>query len=279
MNSNQYILGNKTLSSNLSTSMAVIVISMAVSVTVLIIAIIFCLGLRIRRKYQQPLKDSETYPMNSQEIGLGSSSNTSTKVRQRTFSRLHRRLRGGKNSIAVLRQNENIKKEVTKLSYNATREVTKSVFEIGSEIGKGNFGEVYIGTILGLNIPVAIKSINANPSNEQGIEHVLDEIKIMSHVDPHLNLVSMVGACTSDLKDLGQIWLLLEFCEFGDLKRYLKEHENEILSAKNEYMNSRCLIQWSYDIANGMKYLAQNHIMHGDLAARNILKSRCPVGM
>ena len=178
----------------------------------------------------------------------------------------------------MLRQNENIKKEVTKLSYNATREVTKSVFEIGSEIGKGNFGEVYIGTILGLNIPVAIKSINANQSNEQGIEHVLDEIKIMSHVDPHLNLVSMVGACTSDLKDLGQIWLLLEFCEFGDLKRYLKEHENEILSAKNEYMNSRCLIQWSYDIANGMKYLAQNHIMHGDLAARNILMSKCPLG-
>ena len=278
MITNEYILGGKSAISVLSTSMAVIVISVAVIVVVLIISLLFSLGLNIRRKWQLPINDLETYPMNSQEVGLRSQSNTSTEIRQRTFSRLHRRLSGGKHSIATLRQNENIKTEVIKLSYNATREVRKSLFDISSEIGKGNFGEVYKGTILGLNITVAIKSITANQSNEQGIENVLDEIKIMSHVDPHLNLVSMVGACTADLKDLGQIWLLLEFCQFGDLKRYLKAHEDEILYAECEPDNSRCLIQWSYDIANGMKYLAQKQIMHGDLATRNILMSEYPQG-
>ena len=38
-------------------------------------------------------------------------------------------------------------------------------------------------------------------------------------------------------------------------------------------LDSRLLIQWSYDIANGMQYLSRKHIMHGDLAARNILIS------
>ena len=39
-------------------------------------------------------------------------------------------------------------------------------------------------------------------------------------------------------------------------------------------LNSRLLIQWAYNIAKGMRYLSRKHIMHGDLAARNILIGR-----
>ena len=38
--------------------------------------------------------------------------------------------------------------------------------------------------------------------------------------------------------------------------------------------NSRHFLSWTYDIAKGMEYLSRNNIMHGDLAARNILLSR-----
>ena len=242
--------------------------------------LLLLLILLIRRRRKSHLNDPETLSMYEKHLEEISETSMSLKLRQRTFSRLHRRLSGGSNSLAKLCKNENIKTEVTKLSYNTSREVRKDVFEIGSEIGKGNFGEVYKGTIVGLNMIVAIKSITANQTNEQEFAGVLDEIKIMSHVDPHLNLVSMLGACTSDFKDCGQIWLLLEFCQFGNLKEYLKNHKDEILPMSahgNEPERSRCLIQWSYDIANGMKYLAQNHIMHGDLAARNILMSESPL--
>ena len=238
--------------------------------------LLLVLILLVRRRRNPHFNDPKTLPMYEKDDKEISETNTSLKLRQRTFSRLHRRLSEGRNSLAKLCQNENIKTEVTKLSYNANREVSKSAFKLGCEIGKGNFGEVYKGAILGLNITVAIKSITANQTNEQEFAGVLDEIKIMSHVDPHLNLVSMVGACTSDFKDCGQIWIVLEFCQFGNLKEYLRNHEDEILPKiphGNELERSRCLIQWSYDIANGMKYLAQNHIMHGDLAARNILMS------
>lgn len=235
----------------------------------------------VRRRRQALSNNPETVAMYVKSKEESVQSNTSFMISKRTFSRLHRRLSSGDDSLARLRGNENIKKEVRKLSYNKTREVRRSIFEIGSEIGKGNFGEVYKGTILGLNITVAIKSILANQSNEQGVEGVLDEIKIMSHVDPHLNLVSMIGACTSDLQNRGEIWLLLEFCRFGSLLEFLKDHKFLLLSDKtqpDQLVNSRCLLKWSYDIANGMKYLAQNHIMHGDLAARNILMSDSRLG-
>ena len=35
--------------------------------------------------------------------------------------------------------------------------------------------------------------------------------------------------------------------------------------------DTRLLLRWAYDIAKGMEYLSRNTIMHGDLAARNVL--------
>ena len=63
------------------------------------------------------------------------------------------------------------------------------------------------------------------------------------------------------------------------MKTFLIQNENEISNNindsgnKNE-LNTRLLIQWAYNIAKGMHYLSRKHIMHGDLAARNILIGR-----
>ena len=58
-------------------------------------------------------------------------------------------------------------------------------------------------------------------------------------------------------------------------KTFLKNmsRDTELGSSKEE-LNSRLLLQWSHNIAKGMKYLSRKHIMHGDLAARNILIGR-----
>ena len=33
------------------------------------------------------------------------------------------------------------------------------------------------------------------------------------------------------------------------------------------------MLTWAYDVAKGMEYLASKNVMHGDLAARNVLIS------
>ena len=45
-------------------------------------------------------------------------------------------------------------------------------------------------------------------------------------------------------------------------------------ASMTEKLNSRLFLGWAYDIAKGMEHLSKNAIMHGDLAARNILISR-----
>ena len=225
--------------------------------------------------------------MDSSNENENKSSDPELQLRKRQrlkakFTYLHGRLNG---KPEMIKPNTDIKEQVKILPYNKNRELPRTSLRLGEELGSGMFGTVFKGTFSGINVgddisTVAIKT-QSGYKDEDGIDDFLDEIKIMSNVNPHLNLVSMVGACTSGLKDEGLLWLVLEFCPHGDLRTYLQNNEKKILDGKEliDPINSRCMIKWAYDIANGMQYLANNKIMHGDLAARNVLLDNAPVSI
>ncbi len=165
------------------------------------------------------------------------------------------------------------------LPYNSQFEIDRSNFKIGKLLGSGNFGSVYEGTATGLFHPgsetkVAVKTVNDALDRSQLVA-LLCEMKILTNLDLHLNLVNLMGSCTSELFK-GELWLLLEFSPHGDMKNFLIDHREEIKSSlKNKIavnnLDERMFLKWSYDIAKGMEYLSGKRIMHGDLAARNIL--------
>ena len=183
---------------------------------------------------------------------------------------------------ATSRVHASLKIQLQKILETSKRDVDRGRFTVGKQIGSGNFGKVYKGTIDGLfdensKSTVAIKTIS-NKMNETELENIICEIKIMSSVDPHLNLVSMVASCSSQFRTDGKLWLLLEFCKHGDLKMYLMENRAKLsVGGSNGDLNHRNLITWAYDIASGMEYLTRKEIMHGDLAARNILMDENPL--
>ena len=172
--------------------------------------------------------------------------------------------------------NQDIKRQAKLLPYNTKRNIPRTLFTVTDQIGFGNFGEVSKGEVIGLysensRTTVAIKSING-PAEGIELRDFLHEIKIMSYIKPHLNLVSMIGSCCSDTQHAREMYLLIEFCHYGDLRTYLIENKNQIISNEQDgTLNDRVLVYWAYEIAKGMEYLSQNNIMHGDLAARNIL--------
>ena len=177
-----------------------------------------------------------------------------------------------------------LKIQLQKILETSKREIGIDSFHVGDQIGSGNFGKVYKGKIIGIihdhleTTTVAIKTISDEHVNEIELENIMCEIKIMSSVDPHLNLVSMLASCSSEFLTRGKLWLLLEFCSYGDLKMFLIENRSKLcLANKNDELNNRCLILWAYDIANGMDYLFKKEIMHGDLAARNIMMDENPL--
>ena len=195
---------------------------------------------------------------------------SSSLISEETYLDIEQRI----NPLLDLKQQANL------LSYDTKREIPRSLFTITTQIGKGNFGNVSKGELKDLYsnssvTEVAIKSMNG-PAEGSELRDFLEEIKIMSYVRPHLNLVSMIGSSCSNLENEKELWLILEFCPHGDLKSFLIQNKNEILHGlkhKNFCLNNRCLIQWAYEISKGMKYLSLKKIMHGDLAARNVLLS------
>jgi serine/threonine protein kinase len=178
---------------------------------------------------------------------------------------------------------KDVKSQAAFLPYDSKREIKRTSFAVLEEIGSGNFGSVARGELMGLYSPdskttVAIKTVNGSAATGNELMDLLQEIKLMSFVQPHLNLVSMIGSCKCDLEKSGDLWLLLEFCQYGDLKNYLAKNETKILrGGEDDPLNSRCLIKWAYDVCKGMEYLSENKIMHGDLAARNVLLDESPV--
>merc|ERR1719322_2060067 len=183
-----------------------------------------------------------------------------------------------------LNPNITLNEQAKIMVYDPKLEIDRANFSSGKMLGSGNFGCVYEGEAVGLFHPdsktkVAVKTVN-DPFDGAQRTALLCEMKILSNLELHLNLVNMMGSCTSDFANSGELWLLLEFCQYGDMKTFLIKNEAALLDGDKgtngdiPTLNSRLLIQWAYNIAKGMRYLSRKHIMHGDLAARNILIGR-----
>lgn len=171
--------------------------------------------------------------------------------------------------------------QIPLLCFISDREVERKDFTVGEILGSGNFGAVYKGEATGLfypgsKTPVAMKTIN-DVTNHNDTDCFLVEIKILSDIKYHCNLVNMVGTYTTSIRETGEVWMLLEYCELGDLKHFVTNNRNSFQNTfedrvdSNPNIESRLLLHWSYDIAKGMEYLATKFVMHGDLSARNIL--------
>lgn len=58
----------------------------------------------------------------------------------------------------------------------------------------------------------------------------MSELKIMSHLGPHLNIVNLLGACTKG----GPIYIITEYCRYGDLVDYLHRNKHTFLQCYSE---------------------------------------------
>ena len=123
------------------------------------------------------------------------------------------------------------------IPYNPKREVDRSNFTLDRIIGSGHFGKVFKGIATGLFYPnsktcVAIKTTN-NDSKQDQVMSLVCEAKILSNLELHLNLVNLLGSCTSNFADSGNLWLLLEYCNEGDMKSFLQKHRDEFIKNSN----------------------------------------------
>ncbi|CAG2163597.1 unnamed protein product [Oppiella nova] len=128
--------------------------------------------------------------------------------------------------------------------------------KLGEILGKGEFGDVLLGSLRGQK--VAVKKLK---DSSKAAQDFLTEASLMTSLR-HKNLVQLLGV----VFDGPSICLITEFMAKGSLVDYLRSRGRHHVTKKDQ-------INFATDTCAGMSYLESKHVVHRDLAARNVLIS------
>ncbi|XP_039341152.1 macrophage colony-stimulating factor 1 receptor isoform X1 [Mauremys reevesii] len=117
----------------------------------------------------------------------------------------------------------------TQLPYNEKWEFPRNNLQFGKILGAGAFGKVVEATAFGLGkedtvLKVAVKMLKSTAHTDEQ-EALMSELKIMSHLGHHENIVNLLGACTYG----GPILVITEYCRYGDLLNFLRKNAESII--------------------------------------------------
>ncbi|CAP35164.1 Protein CBG17534 [Caenorhabditis briggsae] len=180
------------------------------------------------------------------------------------------------------------------LPYPRKFEIARENLEICAKMGSVKFGFVEKGYLsmadpksqieCKTRLPVAIKSTKRSFDVE--LQTMLfEELKIMCAIEKHPNVISLIGAVTTNMRK-GEIYLVTEYADSGDFLNYLQKRkdifhnglfddqqktESTRFLPSGDNLSTLDLISFALQIANGMKFLATVPCVHRDLAARNVL--------
>nr|AAT08795.1 colony stimulating factor 1 receptor precursor membrane-bound form [Carassius auratus] len=118
----------------------------------------------------------------------------------------------------------------TQLPYNEKWEFPRDKLKLGKTLGAGAFGKVVEATAYGLgkedNVTrVAVKMLKASAHPDER-EALMSELKILSHLGQHKNIVNLLGACTQS----GPVLVITEYCCHGDLLNFLRSKAENFLN-------------------------------------------------
>ena len=142
------------------------------------------------------------------------------------------------------------------------------------KLGEGSFGIVYKATLNDgvARKTMALKLVKSGDSKGQ-VDSLKNELEMMNILKgkPHKNIVGLIDHAQVDGE---AIWIMTEYCNLRSLKEYLLRNDKTLmLEANVGEMNSKSLCTWACEVSSGMAFLEKCKIMHGDLAARNVLLS------
>ncbi|VDP12584.1 unnamed protein product [Onchocerca flexuosa] len=151
---------------------------------------------------------------------------------------------------SVLKTNDAIEIDISNLKYSPE-----------DILGTGAFGAVYRGKLETINVAIKKLKLVASEADHRQLNK---SFQIISHP----NVMKFYGFCYDETKE--HVMLTFELMDIGSLADFMKAHEYNI--SENEH------VDFLTQIARGMAHLHSFNppIVHGDLAARNVLLCHHP---
>jgi len=126
------------------------------------------------------------------------------------------------------------------------------------KIGAGQFGEVYKGFNKLNGQDIAVKVVKRDLLKGKFLELLENEIKVLKSCN-NPNIIKLYDM----KKTANNFYLILEYCNEGDMGEYLKQ---------KKYITEDEAVEYLIQIISGFKTLVKNNIMHRDFKLANILK-------
>ncbi|XP_058523276.1 mast/stem cell growth factor receptor Kit isoform X2 [Ochotona princeps] len=122
----------------------------------------------------------------------------------------------------------------TQLPYDHKWEFPRSRLSFGKTLGAGAFGKVVEATAYGLiksdaAMTVAVKMLKPSAHLTER-EALMSELKVLSYLGNHVNIVNLLGACTVG----GPTLVITEYCCYGDLLNFLRRKRDSFICSKQE---------------------------------------------
>ncbi|XP_063314086.1 vascular endothelial growth factor receptor 2 [Pelobates fuscus] len=142
-----------------------------------------------------------------------------------------------------------------RLLYDASKwEFPRDRLKLGKPLGRGAFGQVLEADAFGIDTSgscktVAVKMLKEGATNSE-YKALMSELKILSHIGHHLNVVNLLGACT---KPGGPLMVIVEYCRFGNLSAYLRSKRKEFLPYKTRPTRCRSIKQHYVELPGDLK--------------------------
>ncbi|KAK7415087.1 Serine/threonine-protein kinase [Neonectria punicea] len=155
---------------------------------------------------------------------------------------------------------------------------TVGQFNIGSEIGKGSFAQVYLGWHKETKAAVAIKSVELERLNKKLRENLYGEIQILKTLR-HPHIVALHDCVESTT----HINLIMEYCELGDLSLFIKKRDKlathpathdmarKYPSAPNSGLHEVVIRHFLKQLTSALEFLRRKNYVHRDVKPQNLL--------
>ncbi|KAM5187786.1 serine/threonine-protein kinase Nek4 isoform 3-T3 [Callospermophilus lateralis] len=130
-------------------------------------------------------------------------------------------------------------------------------------VGKGSYGEVTLVKHRRDGRQYVIKKLNLRNASSRERRAAEQEAQLLSQLK-HPNIVTYKESWEGGD---GLLYIVMGFCEGGDLYRKLKEQKGQLLPESQ-------VVEWFVQIAMALQYLHEKHILHRDLKTQNVFLTR-----
>ncbi|XP_031549090.1 serine/threonine-protein kinase Nek4-like [Actinia tenebrosa] len=139
-------------------------------------------------------------------------------------------------------------------------------YSVEKLIGKGSYGEVFLAKHKKDKRMYVVKKVSLHKASEKERKAAEQEAKLLSQLR-HPNIVSYRESFQGEQ---GFLFIIMNYCEGGDLYSKLKAQKSTLLDEKQ-------IVEWFVQIAMALQYMHEKHILHRDLKTQNIFLTRSKI--